>query len=101
MNTENRQLRRAPLDLLFNTFQSGVPALCVATDVSEGGIGLRRVRDSRRLNGALVDVEFQLPGVDSVIVARGRIRDSPHAAVVFEQLASEDRERIKRYVDAA
>lgn len=101
MSDNRRSCPRAPLDLLFNAFHDGLPALCVATDVSEGGIGLRPVHDNRRAPAEVVEIEFQLPGADHVIAARGRVRVGESSAVVFEELPDDDRDRIRAYVAAA
>ena len=100
--TERRKLPRSRIDILFNAFQDGLPALCAGHDVSEGGIGLRTLHDTRRSSLGAVEVEFELPGTEGVIFARGMLRTSGgRAAVVFESLPESSRRLIAEYVAAA
>jgi hypothetical protein len=89
------------MDILLNAFEDGFPALCTASNVSEGGLGLRRVHDARSQGSGVVDLEFMLPGSDEVILARGRLRgDREEPGVVFDWLPEAHRDLIREFVSA-
>lgn len=99
MKAERRQQPRGPIDILFNAFQDGLPALCAGRDVSVGGIGLRTMHDNRRVKSPVVDVEFELPNASTVISARGRLRSADgRLAVVFDSISESHRAVIADYV---
>ncbi len=103
MDTERRTSPRTSIDILFNAFQAGWSSLCLALDVSEDGIGLQRIQDGRETSGDQIDVEFQLPGDDEVIVATGTIRSlaDRYLGLKFDRISDEDRRRIQLFVAAA
>lgn len=72
-------------------------------DISEGGVFVSTYRDLA--TGTPVDLEFELPGSDRVVKAKGEVRwhrsGSPDAppgvGIAFEELADEDRAVIHRF----
>ncbi len=100
MNDNRRSVPRAKLDLLFNAFQGGLPAVCAAIDLSEGGLGLRQLSDTRNVSDESIEVECSLPGVDRGISATGRLRVGHASAVVFESIEAGDLMLIREFVSA-
>jgi len=101
MAIERRNSVRTPVDFFCNAFLSGVPAVCVARDVSEAGIGLHVVRDRLRSRPEHIDVEFQLPGNERVIAVRGQLRGGQDYGVVFDAISSDDRAAIREFMSLA
>ncbi len=102
MTNERRLQARSRIDILFNAFQDGLPALCAGHDLSEGGIGLRTLHDTRRSRSPFVEVEFELPGTHDVISARGRLRNRDgRLAVIFDAISEANRALIADFVASA
>lgn len=103
MTIERRRAPRAQVDFLLNVFHDGQPSLCVASNLSESGIRVQRVQQGRALQGSIVEVEFQLPGIVEVVMARGRVHhdDNQSVGLSFEALPTVTKHLIGTYVRAA
>jgi len=77
---------------------------CRATNISEGGVYLRRLEGGVLLEGEPIRLELLLPGARESIWASGRVVEQVEetlfdaAAVRFTAMAATDRGRIRRYV---
>ncbi|HCF59318.1 MAG TPA: PilZ domain-containing protein [Myxococcales bacterium] len=98
-----RQSRRAPLDVYLNKFIKGVPFMVRARDISTEGIYLTQLIEPENGDDK-VGIQFSLPGTKEVIYAEGRIvresdngRGSGHG-IRFTLLTDHHRRLIERYV---
>lgn len=100
--TNRRQTLRKPVDFVLNVFQDGLPSLAVASDLSEGGMRLRRLQSPRTARSSAVDLQFVLPDGSRVINARGAVLEESGAQVrvSFANLDAEARSTIQSFVAA-
>lgn len=96
-----RTTRRAKVDLLVNRFLDGQPYMCRMTDISPTGarlIPLLEPRDPPRFMG----LQFQLPGVETVLTAAGEAvngaADARGTGVRFTNLAPSFAQAIDGFV---
>lgn len=102
--SDNRQSRRAPLDVYLNKFINGAPFMVRARDISPEGIYLTQLIEPQG-DDDRVGVQFQLPGLKEVIYAEGRIvrkgnlNSSQGHGIRFTLLTDHHRRLIERYID--
>ena len=111
MKTFNRrQFVRVRINCIvkFKVNNSGkeVGRLTNLVDLSEGGIKVNTF-DDRLAPKTQVHLEFQLPGVERSVVAKGDVvrsyqkrKGSYQAGVLFKEISREDIEIIKSYISA-
>jgi len=73
-----REAQRVPMNLSCDEHLPSLDLHSVATDMSEGGLSLRRMDDSPMLAHEAVGLEFALPGTGETIWA--------HAETLFESI---------------
>ena len=102
MQPERRTSARHSIDILINAFHNGLPTLCLGSNVSEDGMALRALQDVQATVASFLDLEFQLPGTDRVISARGEVRRraSGQLGLFFERISESDRAQIRSFVSA-
>lgn len=60
--TEQRNQGRVRCDIILNKVEDGHTKVCMAEDLSLGGIKLRRVAEAFEADGQKVQLQFALPG---------------------------------------
>lgn len=97
---DRRRTPRTPVDFVLNLVQDGMPMLCVASDITPRGMKLRRLQQ-RDTKSPRVDLEFLLPGGESVIVTPAAVRHSEGAElrVSFGVLTESTTTAIERFCD--
>lgn len=99
-----RRTPRVPCGLFVNEIADRGMTPCQATNLSEGGIYLRRLGGGVLLEGETVQLELALPGERESVWASGRVveqvEEPAHdgAAIEFLSLTWADRLRLRRYV---
>jgi hypothetical protein len=99
-----RRTPRVPCGLFVNEIAEQGMTPCQATNLSEGGIYLRRLGGGVLLEGETVQLELALPGESESVWASGRVieqvEEAAHdgAAIEFVSLTWADRLRLRRYV---
>jgi hypothetical protein len=99
-----RRTPRVPCGLFVNEIAEFGLTPCQATNVSEGGLYLRRLGGGVLLEGETVQLEFALPGEAESVWASGRVveqvdeQTNGGAAIEFVSLTWADRLRLRRYV---
>ncbi len=76
MQTEGMEQRvegRKPLDVYLNKFIGEEPYMTRSADISPTGIYLHKLIEPDLDEGSMVSLEFQLPGSQEVIWARGTV----------------------------
>lgn len=79
---------------------------CRATNISEGGVYLRRLAGGVVLEGETVQLELRLPGDDEPLWIAGRVVEQVEevlhdaAAIEFTALSDRDRARLRAFVTA-
>ncbi len=71
--SEKRVEYRKPLDVFLNKYVGDEPYMVKAADISTTGIYLHKLIEPDLPEGSMVSLEFQLPGTDEVIWARGAV----------------------------
>ncbi len=98
---DRRREQRTSIDLLINKYIGGDPHLCRAVNVSRRGMLLHKVFEPDLPMGE-VTVEFQLPGEERVIRARGVVLAEHQWArahgVRFTCIAPEDAALIDAFI---
>ena len=64
---------RVPLRLPYNELIAERPLVGVITDVSEGGVRVERVLRHTSAQSRIVQLEFELPGTNEIIWAKGEL----------------------------
>ena len=102
MQDERRAVPRHSIDILINAFHNGLPTLCLGANLSEEGIALRALQDVQATVASFLELEFQLPGTQKVISARGEVRRraSGHLGLFFQKISESDRAYIRTFVGA-
>lgn len=100
-----RNKSRVTVDILLNKYVKGRPYLCVASDLSSGGIRVRKIREPL-LEEKEVGLQFQLPGDDRVISCAGRIiyqegDDARDAGICFTSVSPEHQRLIDDFISHA
>lgn len=97
-----RSGRRARVDFLMNRYLDGHPYLCMALDVSPGGMRLRKL-SGPALTGRYLGLQFQLPGCEQVLNASGEaVRDAEgELAVRFTHVPATARAAIAAFCSSA
>ncbi len=103
---DRRRAPRVPCGLFVNEIGDGRTPVspCRATNISETGIYLRRLAGGVLLEGERIQLEMLLPGEKQSLWLAGRVveqvQETLHdaAAIQFEAVAHEDRERLRRYI---
>ena len=70
---EKRVDGRKPLDVYMNKYIGDQPFMVRSADISSTGIYLHKLIEPDLPEGTMVSLEFQLPGSDEVIWARGTV----------------------------
>ncbi len=70
---EKRVEYRKPLDVLMNKYVGDEPFMVRSADISTTGIYLHKLIEPDLPEGSMVSLEFQLPGTEEVIWARGAV----------------------------
>ena len=74
MQTRERRLgNRVPLEMFLNEYVADRPHRCLSVNVSETGIYVHKLIQPIRRKSQVVGVEFELPGTNEVIWARGDV----------------------------
>ena len=100
---EQRTEARAPIDILLNKFVSGVPYLCRASNISQGGMLLHKLLEpEQQVLPPVIGLQFELPGYDRVLTAAATVvYEHPYMRAVgvrFTSLADDHRRLIQRYL---
>lgn len=103
--SNNRNSKRAPLDIYLNKYMGGVPYMVRTADISSEGISLARLIEPEH-PARRVGLQFQLPGSEEVIYAEGEVvrewantKKAEGAGVRFTLLTERHRKMIDRYVE--
>lgn len=104
---DRRRAPRVPCGLYVNEVSDGADglSLCRATNISETGIYLRRLRGGVLLEGERVTLELSLPGEADALWLGGRVVEQVQeplheaAAIHFETVTADDRRRLRGYVE--
>ncbi len=99
---ERRTFRRVPMVTQIQGEAGGMPYIAEARNISVGGMLIRTTQTFAE--GQTIQVRFVLPDSTKLISVVCRVQHvSPEAymGIRFENLTAEDRELIRKYVDAA
>lgn len=101
MNSADRRTTpRRPADFLMNAWDSAGVSVCRALDVSEHGMRLERLQGGRRPFGALVEIEFEIPGdrrALTVVGRRVRTDDPRTVSLHFVSVPAAARARLRHF----
>ena len=100
----NRRISpRAKVDVLINRFLDGQPYMCRMTDISPTGLRLVPLLEPRTAP-RYMGLQFQLPGIDTVLTASAEAVDGAGSAagtgVRFTSLPPECESLIRRFVES-
>ena len=104
---EKRLDDRKPVDLLLNKYMGEDPYTVKAADISISGMYLHKLIEPDLEEGSMVSLEFQLPGSQEVIWARGTVmRESKRwgcdgVGIWFTIVPEIYRRQIENFVAAA
>lgn len=97
---DRRSTPRRNADFLMNAWDSAGVSVCRALDVSEHGMRLQRLQGGRRPFGALVELEFEIPGERRALTVVGRrVRsDDPRTVCLhFVSVPNAARARLRQF----
>ncbi|RME22082.1 MAG: PilZ domain-containing protein [Deltaproteobacteria bacterium] len=103
---EKRIEPRKKLDIYLNKYIGEEPYMVRAADISATGIYLHKLIEPDLPEGTVVSLEFQLPGSDEVIWARGAVMregsrwGTKGVGVWFTILPKRYRQMIEAYVNS-
>jgi len=102
---DNRDGKRASIDIFMNKYVKGVPYMAHVSDISRNGVSLSTLIEPQ-LGGKRVGLQFQLPGSEEVIYAEGEVvrewldvEDREGSGIRFTLLAERHRKMIDDYVE--
>lgn len=99
---DHRRDSRTPIDMLLNKYVAGIPYLCRATNLSEGGMLVHKLLEPELGTSHVVGLQFELPGHDRIVTAAGRVvYDHPWLRAVgvrFTNLSADHRTLIRQYL---
>ncbi len=72
-NNEKRVDDRRPLDVYMNKYIGEEPFMVRSADISTTGVYMHKLIEPDLPEGTMVSLEFELPGSDEVIWARGTV----------------------------
>lgn len=96
--------RRVPLDVYVNKLIDGVPHLARTRNISRSGLFLHRLLEPEAPDGARINVELTLPGLEDEVLWLDAVvvRDARRgAALRFVDVAPRDRALIEYYLARA
>lgn len=100
MVQERRRDARVPADFLANRLVDGVPYLCLVTNVSRGGLLVRRM-GGPRLREHDLRVDLQFPGQRMPLHCAGYVvhQDEREIGIRFGELSLEQQAMVEHYIE--
>ncbi len=69
--SSQRRGKRVPLDVMYNEYVKERQMLGMIVDASEDGLRVQRLLKRTHTGSRIIQLEFELPGVDEIIWAKG------------------------------